>query len=87
MVLGGATLTIRDFAAAIEAFREVVRLDPQRIEAWTMPVRFADAMDGRAVALEALDEAIVAAGQGPDLFVSQICLAIDFGCPRSRANW
>ena len=67
LVLGGATLTIRDFAAAIEALREVVRLDPQRIEAWTMLVRFADAMDGRATALEALDEAIEAAGQGPDL--------------------
>ncbi|NRB17907.1 MAG: HEAT repeat domain-containing protein [Rhodobacteraceae bacterium] len=58
MVLGGMALTMRNIPAAEGAFREVVRLDPQHVEAWVMLTRIAAAMDGedatRAVLAEAL---------------------------------
>jgi predicted CXXCH cytochrome family protein len=56
--LGGMALTMRNSPAAEAAFREVVRMDPQRIEAWAMVARIAAATRGRAAAAAALDEAL-----------------------------
>ena len=55
--LAGMALASRSIPAAISAFREAVRLDPQRSEAWVMLIRIAAATEGveaaRAVAAEA----------------------------------
>jgi predicted CXXCH cytochrome family protein len=59
--LGGIALTGRNFEAARAAFEEVVRLDPQRGDAWSMIVRLTDAMEGPEAARAALDRAIAAA--------------------------
>lgn len=56
--LGGMALTMRNPPAAEAAFREVVRMDPQRIEAWAMIARIAAATRGRDAAAEALEEAL-----------------------------
>jgi predicted CXXCH cytochrome family protein len=58
--LGGMALTMRNPPAAEAAFREVVGMDPQRIEAWVMVARIAAATRGRAAAAAALDEALAA---------------------------
>jgi len=59
IVLAGIGLTTRDFAFAERSFREAVRLDPQRSDAWVMLIRLAEATRGtesaQAVALEALE--------------------------------
>ena len=59
LVLGGMALTMRNFPAALRAFGEVVRLDPQRVEAWSMLVRLTAEIEGpdaaRAVLRRALD--------------------------------
>lgn len=58
LVLAGTALTLRNFPGAERAFREVVRLDPQREDAWVMLARIAEATRGpaagAAVAAEAL---------------------------------
>jgi predicted CXXCH cytochrome family protein len=46
LVMGGAALTMRNFPAALRAFGEVVRLDPQQAEAWVMLVRLTEAIEG-----------------------------------------
>ncbi|WP_333832821.1 cytochrome c3 family protein, partial [Rubrimonas sp.] len=56
--LGGMALTMRNPSAAEAAFREVVRMDPQRIDAWAMIARIAAAMRGRDAASKALEEAL-----------------------------
>jgi len=58
LVMGGMALTLRNVRAAVAAFREVVRLDPQRVEAWQMLVRISAATDGRGAARRILDEAL-----------------------------
>ncbi len=55
MAIGGAALVLRNPRAAENAFRETVRLDPQRVEAWAMIVRILAAtgdLDGARVALD-----------------------------------
>jgi hypothetical protein len=58
MVLGGAALVMRNPRAAEAAFREAVRLDPQRVEAWQMIVRIRAAVGDRAGALKAAEDAL-----------------------------
>ena len=60
LVMGGMALTTHNYPAAEAAFRETVRLDPQRAEAWSILVRMVHATRGldaaRAVLREALDK-------------------------------
>ncbi|UCH75698.1 MAG: tetratricopeptide repeat protein [Rhodospirillales bacterium] len=58
LVLGGAALVMRRPRAAEAAFREAVRLDPQRVEAWQMIVRIRSALGDRNGALKAVEEAL-----------------------------
>jgi len=58
--LAGVALTLRAFPQAEAAFRETVQLDPQRVEAWVMLVRLADATRGSDAALAELEEALAA---------------------------
>ncbi len=58
MVLGGIALTMRNLPAATGAFREVVRLDPQQVQAWIMLSRIAAATDGAQAAEAVLTEAL-----------------------------
>ncbi len=58
--LAGVSLTMRNMAAAEQAFAEVVRLDPQRQEAWVMRVRIAAAVEGPERALAIVEEALSA---------------------------
>jgi cytochrome c-type biogenesis protein CcmH/NrfG len=60
MVIGGAALVLRNTRAAEHAFRETVRLDPQRVEAWTMIVRILAATGDQDGARAALDDALAA---------------------------
>ncbi|MFC6688899.1 hypothetical protein [Jhaorihella thermophila] len=46
MVIGGTALTMRNTPAALGAFREAVRMDPQREEAWVMLARITAATKG-----------------------------------------
>jgi predicted CXXCH cytochrome family protein len=57
LVMGGMALTMRNFPAALRAFGEVVRLDPQRAEAWVMLVRLTSALEGREAARVVLRQA------------------------------
>ncbi|MGI1661961.1 cytochrome c3 family protein [Palleronia sp. KMU-117] len=56
--LAGISLTMRNLEAADRAFAEVVRMDPQRQEAWVMRVRIAAAIEGPERALAIVDEAL-----------------------------
>lgn len=67
LVLGGMALTFRNFEAARGAFREVVRLDPQRAEAWTMLVRLSAAIEGPRAGAQVLDEALRKLPDDPQL--------------------
>jgi len=58
LVMGGTALAMRNFPAALRAFGEVVRLDPQRAEAWVMLVRLSDAIEGRDAARAMLRSAL-----------------------------
>ena len=58
LIMGGIALTARNLRGAQGAFREVVRLDPQRIEAWTMLVRLAQVDGGPDRARGVLNEAL-----------------------------
>jgi hypothetical protein len=58
--LAGVSLTLRNMAAAERAFAEVVRLDPQRQEAWVMRVRIAAATEGPERALSIVNAALEA---------------------------
>ncbi len=58
--MGGMALTLRNLPAAQGAFREVVNLDPQLIDAWIMLARIAMVTEGPDQALTVLDEALAA---------------------------
>ena len=60
MVIGGAALVLRNPRAAELAFRETVRLDPQRVEAWAMITRILAATGDPDGARAALDHALAA---------------------------
>jgi len=60
MAIGGAALVLRNLRAAEEAFRETVRLDPQRVEAWTMIARILAAAGNFDGARAAVDHALAA---------------------------
>ncbi|MEW5422331.1 multiheme c-type cytochrome [Amorphus sp. 3PC139-8] len=65
--LAGIALTRRDWPAATAAFREVVDMDPQRVEAWVMLTRIAAALQGPTNARTVLDEALQANPTDPTL--------------------
>ena len=65
--LAGMALTMRAIPQAEAAFREVVRLDPQRTVAWVMLVRIAAATEGAAEAYDVVQEALVAVPGDPAL--------------------
>ncbi len=67
LVMGGLALSLRNPPAAERAFREVVHLDPQRSEAWTMLVRIADVLRGRQAARQVLEEALEKLPADPSL--------------------
>jgi lipopolysaccharide biosynthesis regulator YciM len=58
LILGGIALTLRNFQAAEQAFRETTRQDPQLVDAWVMLVRiraaFGDVTGARAILKEAM---------------------------------
>ena len=58
LVTGGMALTMRNFPAALNAFREVVQMDPQRAEAWVMIVRLSEALEGPDAGRAALREGL-----------------------------
>jgi len=58
--MAGVSLTMRNFEAAERAFAEVVRMDPQRQEAWVMRVRIAAGINGPERALGLVKEALSA---------------------------
>lgn len=60
IVIAGIALATRQFEAAVAAFEEVVRLDPQHVDAWTMIARIHAALGNRETALRLLDDAIKA---------------------------
>ena len=60
MAIGGAALVLRNPRAAEQAFRETVRLDPQRVEAWSMVIRILAATGDLDGARTALDNALAA---------------------------
>lgn len=65
--MAGWALTMRNFPAAKAAFREVVRMDPQRTDAWVMLARIAAASRDAAAARSALEEALEANPGDPTL--------------------
>jgi HEAT repeat protein len=67
MVLGGMALTFRNAPAAERAFREVVTLDPQRVEAWPMLVQLAQINRGPQAAREVLQEGLQRIPNDPNL--------------------
>jgi len=60
MAIGGAALVLRNPRVAENAFRETVRLDPQRVEAWAMIARILAAIGDLDGARAALDDALAA---------------------------
>jgi predicted CXXCH cytochrome family protein len=60
LAMGGAALVMRNPQAAEAAFREAVRLDPQRVEAWAMIIRILAAVGNETGALRASEDAIAA---------------------------
>jgi hypothetical protein len=75
--MAGVALTMRNFPAAASAFREVVRMDPQRTDAWVMLVRLAAASEGSAAARAVLDEAMQANPEDADLNALAATLSIE----------
>jgi predicted CXXCH cytochrome family protein len=66
--VAGAALTMRRFPAAMQAFGEAVKLDPQRIDAWVMLVRIGAALGHGEVALrETLAKGLAANPNNPAL--------------------
>ncbi|WP_424931951.1 tetratricopeptide repeat protein [Amaricoccus macauensis] len=58
--MAGMALTMRNFAAAESAFREVVTLDAQMVDAWVMLARIAAASGDMEKATSTLEEAVAA---------------------------
>lgn len=71
LVLGGMALTGRNFPAAMAAFGEVVKLDPQRVEAWSILVRLTHATQGPQAAREVLRAALQRVPGDPGLKLLQ----------------
>lgn len=69
--LGGVALTMRNMGMAASAFREVVRLDPQRLDAWMMLVRITAATRGRDASAVVVAEALSANPEHPALLAAQ----------------
>lgn len=65
--IAGISMTQRNWTAASAAFREVVELDPQRREAWTMLLRIASATQGAAAVRSVLEDALQALPHDPEL--------------------
>jgi tetratricopeptide (TPR) repeat protein len=60
MAIGGMQLVLRDVAAAENAYREAVYLDPQLVRAWVMIARILAAIGDRDGVIVALDDALAA---------------------------
>jgi len=75
LVLGGMALTLRNANAAEAAFREVVRLDPQRNEAWPMLVRLTHITKGPDGARRVVNEALTHLPDDPALLQLQAQLS------------
>ncbi len=60
LAISGAALVLRNPRAAEQAFRETVRLDPQRVEAWTMIARILAATGNLDGVRAALDDVLAA---------------------------
>ncbi|NIZ11691.1 multiheme c-type cytochrome [Pseudooceanicola sp. HF7] len=58
--MAGTALVMRNFAAAARAFAEVTELDPQHLDAWTMRVRIAAAIEGPGPALAIAEQGLEA---------------------------
>ncbi len=58
LILGGLALSNREAERALSAFREVVRLDPQRTDAWSMVVRITAIVEGPEAARKALRDGL-----------------------------
>jgi predicted CXXCH cytochrome family protein len=69
LVLGGMALTMRNFRAAEAAFGEVVRLDPNQVNAWLMLTRIRDALGDRIGAKEALQKGLASNPTDVDLLM------------------
>jgi len=67
LAIGGGALAARDVKAAVAAFREAARLDPQRVDAWTMIIRILAATDDISGARDAVGEALAANPSNPTL--------------------
>lgn len=67
LVLGGMALSLRNARAAEAAFGEVVRLDPQRAEAWPILVRITRVTRGDAAARAVLRAGLSALPDHPGL--------------------
>ena len=65
--IAGIALTMRDFASATGAFREAIRLDPQRVDAWAMLVRLAAAIEGNNAARAVMSDALAFNPEDPSL--------------------
>ncbi|CTQ77340.1 decaheme c-type cytochrome, DmsE family [Roseibium alexandrii] len=67
MVIGGTSLAMRNWPAAIAAFTEVTRLDPQLVQAWVFLVRLNLALQNPAAAELALQKALLANPEAQEL--------------------
>jgi len=67
LVIGGSALVMRNVDAALSAFGEVTRLDPQMVDAWIMQVRIRLAVRDMAGAQLALQKALLANPGDPNL--------------------
>lgn len=67
LVLGGMALVMRNFPAALGAFREAVVMDPQRLEAWSILVRLEAELNGPQAGRKVLDEALRHNPAAPEL--------------------
>lgn len=74
LVMGGMALTTRNFEAANGAFRQVVKLDPQRVEAWSILVRLTSALEGPEAARRVLQQALARVPGDPALVQLQATL-------------
>lgn len=71
MVLGGIGLTTRNIPAALAAFSEATRLDPQRLDAWEMQIRILDATGDRDGVIRTVAQALAVNPGDPGLLEYQ----------------
>lgn len=67
MVSGGTALSLRNFPAALQAFKEAVELDPQLVQAWSMIVRLQVSSGDMAGAQFSLQRALKANPKDPGM--------------------